>query len=538
MTVRHSRIIPAIFSAVSFCAVLPSMVHADPAAPAAAAPSADAVQQPYYALINQDNVYIRSGPSDVFYATAKLNKGAKVTVVATRDPWLKIVPPEGSFCYVARAYVEKRGDGTVGRVTKNDLNVRAGSSLNGLKTTVLTSLSEGDDVKIVGEQSEYFKIAPPPGAYLYVMKTFADPAPVVAEATPPVVPAPSRTTVKEPLASEPIPPAITPPPGVTPVIPPVPAAPVAQVTPPPAIPAVPPVAPAPIAPAPVAPAPIAPAPVAGVPAAPAPVAPVASAAPVAPPLAAVVTPPTPVAPVTPTLTPSTQPSLAAAVLPATQPSVAIATPATQPVEPPADVRFGDVEATFAQAASLPLDKQPLDQMLSEYTRLSTDSTLPSSMRRIAQRRVATIQLRSDACKQYLEAQKLDAQAKARSLALKAEQQELEQKAKENQVAFYTVLGTLRISSLQQSGATLYRLTDPGTGRTLVYLKSNDPKYAGMLNQFVGVNGDITEDPGLTMKVITPTSVDAVDQSKVNTNVTATVMPPSLLPKTATASVSN
>ena len=97
-----------------------------------------------------------------------------------------------------------------------------------------------------------------------------------------------------------------------------------------------------------------------------------------------------------------------------------------------------------------------------------------------------------------------------------------------------MLGTLRISSLQQSGATLYRLTDPGTGRTLVYLKSNDPKYTGMLNEFVGVNGDIKEDPALTMKVITPTSVEAVDQNKVNVNITATVMPPSLLPKQTTA----
>jgi hypothetical protein len=225
------------------------------------------------------------------------------------------------------------------------------------------------------------------------------------------------------------------------------------------------------------------------------------------------------------------------MIPATQPTVAIAPPATQPVEA-ADVRFGDVEATFAQAANLPLDKQPLDQMLSEYTQLSTDSTLPSSMRRITQRRIATIELRSAAAKQYVEAQKLDAEAKARTLALQAEQQELVQKAKENQVAIYTVLGTLRISSLQQSGATLYRLTDPGTGRTLVYLKSSDPKYTGLLNQFVGVNGDITEDPSLTMKVITPTSVDTVDQARVNTNVTATVMPPSLLPKQTTASVSN
>jgi hypothetical protein len=83
---------------------------------------------------------------------------------------------------------------------------------------------------------------------------------------------------------------------------------------------------------------------------------------------------------------------------------------------------------------------------------------------------------------------------------------------------------------------MYRLTDPNTGRTLVYIRSNDPKYAGLLNQFIGVKGDITEDPNISLKMISPTDVEAVDQSKVNTTVSATLIPPSMLPKTATASI--
>ena len=59
-----------------------------------------------------------------------------------------------------------------------------------------------------------------------------------------------------------------------------------------------------------------------------------------------------------------------------------------------------------------------------------------------------------------------------------------------------------MSSLQQGNATLYRLTDPATGRTIVYLRSNDPKYASLLNQFVGVRGDLTSDERLRMKIIT------------------------------------
>jgi hypothetical protein len=234
--------------------------------------------------------------------------------------------------------------------------------------------------------------------------------------------------------------------------------------------------------------------------------------------------------------PTTQP-VATAIAPTTEPSVAVA-PATQPSEPSADEKFDTLETAFLEATSLPLDQQPLDKMLTDYTALSTDSSLPASIRRITDMRIATIKLRSDARAQYLEAQKLDAQAQARQTALKAEQQELQKRSKDEQVTIYTVLGTLRISSLQQSGATMYRVTDPATGRTLVYLRSNDPKYAGLLNQFIGVKGDITEDSNLNLKVIAPTAADVVDPAKVNTNVTATLMPPSLLPKTATASAGN
>ncbi len=512
MTLRHScKISTLILSAALACTSFGPSVYADPSA---VAPAGDAVQQPYYGVLNQDNVYVRSGPSDVFYATAKLNKGAKVSVVAVREPWLKIVPPEGSYCYVARAYVEKRGDGTVGRVTKAELNVRAGSTLNGLKTTVLTSLSEGDDVKIIGEQEEYFKIAPPPGAYLYVMKTFVDPAPSTGTEQPIV----ASAKTSEPIASAPIPVVVTPPTPVAPVA-------IATVAPVPAPPvAVAPVAPvAPVSPVPTPVAPVIPAPVGIAPAAP-PVTPVipASAAPVV--IAPVVVS------VTPTPAATTKPAVASSVAPATQPDVAIAPAATQPVET-ADEKFSSLESTFLEATGLPIDQQPLDTLLAGYTAIQNDNTLPSSMQRITTMRLATIKLRSDAQKQYLEAKKLDADAQARKLALRAEHDELAQKARDQEVSIYTALGTLRISSLQQSGTTLYRLTDPTSGRTLVYLKSNDPKYSSLLNQFVGVKGDVSEDSNLNLKVIDPTGVDTVDQAKVNNTITATIMPPSLLPKT-------
>src|SRR6478752_9162626 len=57
--------------------------------------------------INADAVYVRSGAGDNYYPTMKLNTGTQVTVVGVKFDWLKVLPPEGSFCYVAKVYVEK-----------------------------------------------------------------------------------------------------------------------------------------------------------------------------------------------------------------------------------------------------------------------------------------------------------------------------------------------------------------------------------------------------------------------------------------------
>jgi hypothetical protein len=74
---------------------------------------------------------------------------------------------------------------------------------------------------------------------------------------------------------------------------------------------------------------------------------------------------------------------------------------------------------------------------------------------------------------------------------------------------------------------------------MVYIRSNDPEYAGLINRFVGVKGDLSTDERMKMKVITPTAAEAVDQSKVNSTIIATITPPSLLmagPQSTSASV--
>ena len=444
-------------SAAAVTAVMPTSACADDVIP-----QVESGATQFAGSVNANSVYVRSGPGDSFYATMKLDKGAPVVVVGVKYDWLKIVPPEGSFSYVSRLYVEKKGDGTVGRVTKSDLNVRAGSDLNAMKTAVQTKLDENQTVSIVGEQDEYFKIKPPAGVYLYVNKQFIDPVKAITVATPP-------DNGSEPMQSQPVLPMVT----KTPANP-------------------------------------------------------ADGA-------STQVPSNPV--VATSVTATTQP-VNVAVAPSTQPAVAMA-PATQPVPPSvvAENEFDATEASFLDAANMPIDKQPIDSLLSEYSTLSKNSALPTSMQRIADLRIGTLKYRAEARSQYLDAMKMEADAKAKQLSLEAEQQELVQRVKEQDITIYSALGTLRTSSLQQAGTTLYRLTDPGTGRTLLYVRSDDPKYAGLLNQFIGVRGDISDDAAMSLKVMTPTLAEAVDASKVNTTVTADVIPPTMLPKAAsTASI--
>src|SRR4051812_23653079 len=128
-------------------------------------------------IVASNAVYVRCGPGDNYYPTMKLDKGVKVKVVGAKFDWLKIVPPDGSFCYVAKVYVDRHGDGKVGRVARDSINVRAGSSLSALKIGILCELNLGEEVEILGEEQEYLRIKPPAKAFLYVNKKFVEPDP-------------------------------------------------------------------------------------------------------------------------------------------------------------------------------------------------------------------------------------------------------------------------------------------------------------------------------------------------------------------------
>ena len=432
----------------------------------------------FYGEINGNNVYVRSGPSDSYYPTTKLSRGTRVAVRGVKFDYLKIEPPAGSFSYVGKAYVERRGDGRKGRVT-TAANVRTGSELNSMKTTVQTKLEANTDVEILGEQEEYFKIEPPPGAYLYVKKDFVTPgeripSEGIAASQPPQgqqAPANANEGAGAPPAADPS--------GATGAI----ADAVARES--------------------------------------------NEQPEAAPPADA--DQPVASAPTTGRLVETAEAPAAGGPAGTTRPAD------SQPAS--AEARFEKIESDFAAASERPVVDQPVEELLGGYQALVRDEALPESLKRIADARIAALKVRQQTREEFVAVRKNQQEMEARRLALQAEREELEEQIRQTNVEFFAAVGTLRTSSLQQGpkGTTLYRLTDPQSGRTLVYVRTSDREFGAMLNQFVGVKGELKADPLLRMRVITPTETKAIDAAKVGSTVAAAVLPPSILRNTPTVS---
>ncbi len=437
---------------------VPALYAQDTAPAAPTSPEVDTAKYQVEGEINANAVYIRSGASENDYACMKLDKGTKVTVVGIKFEWLKITPPEGSFCYVAKAFVDRRNDGTVGR-TNAELRVRVGSQLNDLKNKVAMSLPANSDVTIIGEKDEYFKIKPPTGVFMYVNKQFVDlvkvAGPTDPNATGPSVANNGATSTDQTGGAAP------------------------------------------------------------------------TTAPTNPQVATGGTQAqTPPGEQTPGATPTTNPSG----------TVASNAPTSQQVDPvtEATVAFDKLESDLTTANTKPLEEQPTADLLAGYQKVATNTALPESMRRIAEFRIASLKVRNDDREKYVALKKNQEASKEKQVALQAEQQEIEQKIKETGVTYYAAVGTLRVSSIQQGQGTLYRLTDPTSGRTLVYVRSNDPKLGALTGQFIGVKGDVATDSALSLKVISPSGFETVDQTKVGGQVAAQIVPPSLVTNTSQA----
>ena len=166
------------------------------AAPAPEKPAAiDAVPSfPYAGEVIEDDVPIHSGPGTNYYICSKLKRGDKVTVVGSQFSWSRIVPPPDSFSWISMRNVSIDPDNpNIGIVTADGIRVYAGSELKEPihSETLQLKLNRSDDVRFVGKpKGDYYKIAPPAGAYLWISTKYTKPLPAVEVTKPVVVPVP------------------------------------------------------------------------------------------------------------------------------------------------------------------------------------------------------------------------------------------------------------------------------------------------------------------------------------------------------------
>jgi uncharacterized protein YgiM (DUF1202 family) len=159
---------------------------------------------PYTAEATEDNVPIHCGSGTNFYICGKLKKGDKVKVVSSQFSWSCIVPPPGSFSWISTRYVSVDPDRpNIGIVTSDGIRVYAGSEQREPihSETLQLKLNRGDEVRFIDKpKGDHYKIAPPPGAYLWVSTKYTKPiVPPVVKVIKPVVVKPkvdANTTTK------------------------------------------------------------------------------------------------------------------------------------------------------------------------------------------------------------------------------------------------------------------------------------------------------------------------------------------------------
>jgi hypothetical protein len=123
---------------------------------------AAAADTSFAGVVVEDQVKVRAGAGRTFYVVGNLNKGTKIQVDELLFGWYKVVPPRGVHSYISKAFVNVRGEGSEGTVNRDRAPINA-ASLDGPGDSYRhqLDLASGDQVTIVGEEGSFYKIVPP-----------------------------------------------------------------------------------------------------------------------------------------------------------------------------------------------------------------------------------------------------------------------------------------------------------------------------------------------------------------------------------------
>lgn len=410
------------------------------------APAADvaSVKEPFVATITADKVYVRSGPGTAYYELGHLNKGDLVYIVGSIKTsggggWYQILPPNGTYCLIAKEMVELDPGGATGTVAKDYVNVRAGTAMNKARdpSAVLTVVRKGTKLKVIGTNEKYYEIAPPERAYVYVSPQFIKASPESSYKVPdlklaPGMTGPSVTTVEAPTA----PPSLASAGGTG-------------------------------------------SGAAGRGSRPTILIPSGSGAG----SGSTVTPPSSPGTVT---NPPTTPETVVAVTPATEPAVPIAPKVVY--SSTATTRFNDVNARYQQESKKPPAQQNPEQFLKDFQEILAMENIAPSVKAGATANIAAIERTLTVQRLIKEQAAAQEVLKKQSDALQEQYESAEKAiAAARQVGPYSAEGVLQTSTIVKGK---YVLVNPKTGRAVAYI---DPSSASvdigrLVGKYIGVRG--------------------------------------------------
>lgn len=139
-------------------------------------PEANNVKFPYVGEITGAEINVRSGPGMNYYSCGKINAPMRVIVAGQKYSWLQILPPEGSFSWIFRQFVQTDPNNpNIGIVNADNVRVYAGSDeLEPMRSdSIQILLTTGQKVRIIGQPiGDYYKITPPEGATLWTTSQY------------------------------------------------------------------------------------------------------------------------------------------------------------------------------------------------------------------------------------------------------------------------------------------------------------------------------------------------------------------------------
>lgn len=432
-------------------------------------PVAWAQDVPFVGIVDQDNVEVRAGAGRTFYVVGTLRAGQRVQVDKIIFGWHQIVAPDGTYSYVSKAFVDAKGDGKTGVVNADRTAVKAAATTGpGDSYRRQVDLMRGDTVEIVGEEGGFYKIRPPANAFVYVAPgtirraTAAELAAATGRPDPSPAPVSPDRPIPEARQNDTALQPATPDPSVQEMI---------QKS---------------------------------------------------PPLASgdepVQAPSTAAPPASPQLPPSADRSSPPSAADPQRVATLAAADAAFEIQPNTE-QVRQLDAKMKASMELPLEQQPIEELLAGYRAAQLDPSLPPLDREIVKFRIATLQRNknlADGLKQ-IRAAKQQVET-SRSTETPVEQLE--------GPVTYAAVGQLLASSVYD-GVTLprmYRIVAPGGGRTLAYIQPNQVKNIGaVLGRIVGVVGPMRFDPGLKANVIEARRIDVLEKATAPTPPPGTIV---------------